>query len=120
MQLHKHYTDEIYAEYMDSLVAGDDIIVMQNGHEFIKMRVTSIGEDVVRCGAANHFDLDGNGIKKPGTVMLPTKTTHGQLENCQYRRSLAAQFDREYSMAKFRKLRKTSDMIRMISIMRQK
>ena len=119
MQLHEMYTDEIFEEYMDNLQKGDDVIVKQNGHEFVKMRVTSTGEDVVRCGGAYHFDLDGVGIKRPSNIMLPTKVTYRQWETCEYRKKLADQFDDLYSVSRFRK-KKIEDMEYMIKVMRQK
>jgi len=119
MQLHEKYSDEIFMTYMDCLTAGDDVIVKQNGHEFVKMRITSTGDDVVRCGGSNQFDLDGNGLKKTANIMLPTRTTFRQWETCQLRKKLAAQFDRLYSIDRFRK-KKIEDMEYMIQVMRQK
>ena len=119
MQLHDSYSDEIFEAYMDGLQKGDDVIVKQNGHEFVKMRVTSTGDDVVRCGGAYHFDLDGVGIKRPSNIMLPTQVTFGQWETCEYRKKLANQFDELYTIQKFRKKR-VEDMEFMIKVMRQR
>lgn len=102
MHLHKRYSKETYDTYLDDLSPGDEVIVRQNGHEFLIMDVESVCNDTghVFCEDGVVFDIDGKCHGPVCEIMLPTETTKKQLDGCEYRKDLIDRFDEAYDKQK--------------------
>jgi hypothetical protein len=100
MRLFDQYTPDYYDDYLDDLQPGDDVIVRQNGHEFVLLEVLDVDHESgeIFCEGDATFDIDGKCGSRE--IMLPTKGTQSQLRKCKERKDLVKRFDESYTPEK--------------------
>lgn len=96
------YTRDGFRDYLNNLVRGDSVIIMRDGHEFIKSSITSkdARNRVLRADRDRFSMEDGKSQKTPSRIMCPSNTVIGQWETCQRRASLAKRASDAFSRKK--------------------
>lgn len=96
------YTKDGFRDYLLGLRKGDFVIVMKDGHEFVKLAVSSIDSKNgwIRADHDKFSMNDGFSVKTKSRIMCPSQNVIGQWETCILRGRLADRASTAFSHKK--------------------